>query len=160
MPETSPQKRSVSRSPRRGDNAQKNLQNNNLPNGVKFKKEIGKLGQNPVFCQVTEFKGKMRVDIREYYTDNNGDLKPGRRGNSLDAEVYEKLSEIELDIADCLANKTEKKFVLSELKTKQKCVAVNAFKGKWGVDVRDYYNDNGDWKHGILNGAIIVTVYN
>ena len=29
---------------------------------------------------VRQFKGKTMVDIREYYEDSNGDIKPGRKG--------------------------------------------------------------------------------
>ena len=29
---------------------------------------------------VREFKGKIYVDIREFYEDSSGDMKPGRKG--------------------------------------------------------------------------------
>ena len=33
------------------------------------------------FVNVREFRGKVLVDIREYYEPNVGDLKPGKKGN-------------------------------------------------------------------------------
>ena len=32
------------------------------------------------FASVSEFKGKKLVNIREYYQDASGDLKPGKKG--------------------------------------------------------------------------------
>jgi len=40
--------------------------------------QIGKMR----FVSVSEFKGKKLVNIREYYMDNEGETKPGRKGNS------------------------------------------------------------------------------
>lgn len=40
---------------------------------------------------INEFKGKLLIDIREYYTDAAGDMKPGRKGISLQREQWEKL---------------------------------------------------------------------
>ena len=44
--------------------------------------------KNLVYCprQVREFKGKTYVDIREYYTDKNMDMMPGKKGISLNVE--------------------------------------------------------------------------
>ena len=43
---------------------------------------------------INEFKGRMLIDIREYYTDQAGDLKPGRKGISLTREQWEKLTSL------------------------------------------------------------------
>lgn len=51
---------------------------------------------------VREFKGKVYVDIREFYLDNNGDLKPGKKGISLSAPQYQKLKGLIGDIDDAL----------------------------------------------------------
>jgi len=37
---------------------------------------------------VSKFKGKTLVNIREYYTDDIGDLKPGRKGISLSVDQW------------------------------------------------------------------------
>lgn len=35
------------------------------------------------YVTVREFKGRVMVDIREFYEDNSGDLKPGKKGMKL-----------------------------------------------------------------------------
>jgi len=44
---------------------------------------------------VSEFKGSMRVDIREFYNDkDSGDLRPGVKGISLSTTEWEKLKQL------------------------------------------------------------------
>ncbi|XP_054252065.1 activated RNA polymerase II transcriptional coactivator p15-like [Indicator indicator] len=59
--------------------------------------QIGKMRYVRVSC----FKGKVLVDVREFYTDKNGDKKPGRKGIALSAEQWNQLKEIipEIDAA-------------------------------------------------------------
>ncbi|NXF38529.1 TCP4 polymerase, partial [Nyctibius bracteatus] len=59
--------------------------------------QIGKTRYVRVSC----FKGKVLVDIREFYTDQEGDMKPGRKGIALSAEQWNQLKEIipEIDAA-------------------------------------------------------------
>ena len=40
---------------------------------------------------VREFKGKVLIDIREYYEDSDGNLKPGKKGIALQVEQWEAL---------------------------------------------------------------------
>ncbi|KAJ8943526.1 hypothetical protein NQ318_023036 [Aromia moschata] len=42
-------------------------------------------------ARLTEFKGKWYVDIREFYTTNDGDNRPGRKGIMLTMEQWQKL---------------------------------------------------------------------
>ncbi|XP_054714604.1 activated RNA polymerase II transcriptional coactivator p15-like isoform X2 [Uloborus diversus] len=44
------------------------------------------------YVNVREFRGKIMVDIREYY-DSDGDLKPGRKGICLNMEQWNALKE-------------------------------------------------------------------
>ncbi|KFQ04470.1 Activated RNA polymerase II transcriptional coactivator p15, partial [Haliaeetus albicilla] len=59
--------------------------------------QIGKMRYVRVSC----FKGKVLVDIREFYADKEGDMKPGRKGIALSAEQWNQLKEIvpEIDAA-------------------------------------------------------------
>ncbi|NXA42640.1 TCP4 polymerase, partial [Eudromia elegans] len=59
--------------------------------------QIGKMRYVRVSC----FKGKVLVDIREFYVDKEGDTKPGRKGIALSAEQWNQLKEIvpEIDAA-------------------------------------------------------------
>uniref|UniRef100_A0A8C8RU60 Activated RNA polymerase II transcriptional coactivator p15 n=1 Tax=Pelusios castaneus TaxID=367368 RepID=A0A8C8RU60_9SAUR len=56
--------------------------------------QIGKMRYVRVYC----FKGKVLVDIREFYIDKAGDTKPGRKGIALSAEQWNHLKEIIPDI--------------------------------------------------------------
>uniref|UniRef100_A0A8C2TFI4 Activated RNA polymerase II transcriptional coactivator p15 n=1 Tax=Coturnix japonica TaxID=93934 RepID=A0A8C2TFI4_COTJA len=56
--------------------------------------QIGKMRYVRVSC----FKGKVLVDIREFYMDKEGDMKPGRKGIALSAEQWNQLKEIVPDI--------------------------------------------------------------
>ncbi|NXS52862.1 TCP4 polymerase, partial [Brachypteracias leptosomus] len=51
---------------------------------------VGKMCYVKVSC----FKGKVLVDIREFYTDKEGSMKPGRKGIALSAEQWNQLKEI------------------------------------------------------------------
>lgn len=35
------------------------------------------------YVSVRDFKGKVLIDIREYWMDQEGEMKPGRKGNLL-----------------------------------------------------------------------------
>ncbi|NWS46249.1 TCP4 polymerase, partial [Probosciger aterrimus] len=56
---------------------------------------------NTRYVRVSCFKGKVLVDIREFYADKDGDMKPGRKGIALSAEQWNQLKEIipEVDAA-------------------------------------------------------------
>jgi hypothetical protein len=43
------------------------------------------------YVSVSEFRGKKYVNIREYYNDASGDLKPGRKGIALNEEQWKNL---------------------------------------------------------------------
>lgn len=44
------------------------------------------------------FRNKVRVDIREYYLDDQGEKRPGKKGISLSLEEYKKLKDCMDDI--------------------------------------------------------------
>ena len=41
-----------------------------------------------------KFRGKARVDIREFYQADGGTLMPGKKGISLSLEDYQKLKDL------------------------------------------------------------------
>ena len=49
---------------------------------------------NNRFITVSEFRGKTRVDIREFYLNDEGEKKPGKKGISLSLQEWEKLKEL------------------------------------------------------------------
>lgn len=45
------------------------------------------------FVTVSTFKSRVHVDIREFYVDDAGERKPGKKGISLTREEWDKLKE-------------------------------------------------------------------
>ncbi|KAM9331212.1 activated RNA polymerase II transcriptional coactivator p15-like [Gastrophryne carolinensis] len=60
--------------------------------------QIGKMR----YVSVRDFKGKVLIDIREYFMDQQGDMKPGRKGISLNPEQWNQLKEQMSDIDDAI----------------------------------------------------------
>ncbi|CAD7680020.1 unnamed protein product [Nyctereutes procyonoides] len=54
------------------------------------------------YVSVRDFKGKVLNDIREYWMDPEGEMKPGRRGISLNLEQWSQLKEQISDIDDAV----------------------------------------------------------
>ena len=46
------------------------------------------------FVSINTFRGKLMVDIREFYQDDSGELKPGKKGISLSEDQWEALKKI------------------------------------------------------------------
>lgn len=46
---------------------------------------------NNRYLTVSEFKNKVRVDIREYYMNDAGERKPGKKGISLSLDEWKKV---------------------------------------------------------------------
>jgi hypothetical protein len=63
---------------------------------------ISKSGNNERRVTVSRFKGKARVDIREYYTNEDGAVLPGRKGISLDADQWKKIMSFQELIGEAL----------------------------------------------------------
>ncbi|PSN31161.1 RNA polymerase II transcriptional coactivator [Blattella germanica] len=53
------------------------------------------------FVKVREFKGKVYVDIREFY-ESDGELKPGKKGISLSMVQWQKLKSFVEEIDDAI----------------------------------------------------------
>ncbi|OCU02624.1 hypothetical protein XELAEV_18008388mg [Xenopus laevis] len=60
--------------------------------------QIGKMR----FVSVRDFKGKVLIDVREYFMDQAGEMKPGRKGISLNPEQWNQLKEQMSDIDDAI----------------------------------------------------------
>ena len=45
-------------------------------------------------AKIQKFKGKARVDLREYYQGGDGELLPGKKGISLSLEDYQRVKEL------------------------------------------------------------------
>ncbi|XP_015672501.1 activated RNA polymerase II transcriptional coactivator p15 isoform X1 [Protobothrops mucrosquamatus] len=60
--------------------------------------QIGKMR----YVNVRDFKGKVLIDIREYWMDQEGEMKPGRKGISLNPEQWSQLKEQISDIDEAV----------------------------------------------------------
>uniref|UniRef100_A0A069DP17 Putative rna polymerase ii transcriptional coactivator n=1 Tax=Panstrongylus megistus TaxID=65343 RepID=A0A069DP17_9HEMI len=56
---------------------------------------------NKRFAKVRSFRGKLMIDIREFYEDN-GEMKPGKKGICLQVAQWKKLCEIMPEIEDAV----------------------------------------------------------
>ncbi|NP_001290615.1 activated RNA polymerase II transcriptional coactivator p15 [Esox lucius] len=54
------------------------------------------------YVSVREFKGKCLIDIREYWMNQDGDMKPGKKGISLNPEQWNQLKDQISDIDDAI----------------------------------------------------------
>ncbi|XP_022648729.1 activated RNA polymerase II transcriptional coactivator p15-like [Varroa jacobsoni] len=64
--------------------------------------ELSKMRQ----VSVSDFKGKLFVNIREYYEDSNGETRPGKKGIALSIDQWEKLKEHMVDIDKAIKAKS------------------------------------------------------
>ncbi|XP_066510012.1 activated RNA polymerase II transcriptional coactivator p15-like [Hoplias malabaricus] len=60
--------------------------------------QIGKMR----YVSVRDFKGKVLIDIREYWMDQAGEMKPGKKGISLNPEQWNQLKEQMSDIDEAI----------------------------------------------------------
>ncbi|KAL0979922.1 hypothetical protein UPYG_G00191610 [Umbra pygmaea] len=54
------------------------------------------------YVSVREFKGKCLIDIREYWMNQDGDMKPGKKGISLNPEQWNQLKDQISEIDDAI----------------------------------------------------------
>eukprot|EP00127_Corallochytrium_limacisporum_P007276 Clim_evm17s246 gene=Clim_evmTU17s246 len=52
--------------------------------------------------QVKSFRGRVMVDIREYYLTDDGDMRPGKKGLSLPLDQWRTMQSIMPDIEDAI----------------------------------------------------------
>ncbi|KAF7644985.1 hypothetical protein LDENG_00212650 [Lucifuga dentata] len=60
--------------------------------------QIGKMR----YVSVRDFKGKVLVDVREYWMNQDGEMKPGKKGISLNPEQWNQLKEQISDIDEAI----------------------------------------------------------
>lgn len=59
--------------------------------------------QGKKLVKVREFKGKVYIDIREFY-EKNGELLPGKKGISLTPELWRKLLSLGDEINETISS--------------------------------------------------------
>ncbi|XP_034025623.1 SUB1 regulator of transcription b [Thalassophryne amazonica] len=54
------------------------------------------------YVSVRDFKGKVLIDIREYWMNEDGEMKPGKKGISLNPEQWNQLKDQISEIDDAI----------------------------------------------------------
>ena len=65
--------------------------------------EFRKNSQEVVRVSLTEFKGHQLLDLRVYYEDDAGELKPSRKGVALSVDLYAELRKAVLKAGEVLS---------------------------------------------------------
>ncbi|XP_072288833.1 activated RNA polymerase II transcriptional coactivator p15-like [Eucyclogobius newberryi] len=60
--------------------------------------QIGKMR----YVSVRDFKGKVLIDVREYWMNQDGEMKPGKKGIALNPEQWNQLKEQISDIDEAI----------------------------------------------------------
>jgi len=50
------------------------------------------------YVGVSEFRGKKLISIREYYTTDDGEMRPGKKGISLTVDQWKKFKTVIKDV--------------------------------------------------------------
>uniref|UniRef100_A0A1D2A640 DEK-C domain-containing protein n=1 Tax=Auxenochlorella protothecoides TaxID=3075 RepID=A0A1D2A640_AUXPR len=89
-----------------------------------------------VYAAVRDWHGRVGVDIRQYYTDKEGQLKPGFKGLALSPQGWGLLSQALPNLCKRLDARTSGDAV--ELDKNQRA-SVSEFKGTWALDLRQWH---------------------
>ncbi|KAM9821545.1 SUB1 regulator of transcription b isoform X1 [Syngnathus typhle] len=72
-----------------------------LPMSFQYIQYLPKIGRMR-YVSVRDFKGKVLIDIREYWTNPDGDMKPGKKGIALNPEQWNQLKDQISEIDDAI----------------------------------------------------------
>lgn len=93
---------------------------------------------------ISDFKGTHYCNIREYY-EKDGKQLPGKKGISLPQEQFLKLEQHAQELTEALTDKNDGFSVALSNKRK---ASISSFSNKWGVDIREWYEKDGEEKPG------------
>ena len=107
---------------------------------------------------VRQWKGSTLVDIREYYqAGGEGPYKPGKKGISLSSAQWRTLDanvdKLANAIEACEASGEEQ--LVCEMSKTRKCT-VSKYQGKVLVNIREYYEKDGEMRPGMKGTSLMV----
>nr|XP_046242063.1 SUB1 regulator of transcription b [Scatophagus argus]XP_046242064.1 SUB1 regulator of transcription b [Scatophagus argus]XP_046242065.1 SUB1 regulator of transcription b [Scatophagus argus]XP_046242066.1 SUB1 regulator of transcription b [Scatophagus argus] len=91
-----PEKRT--KKPKSGESSKPGSSSRGNSNGDDNMFQIGKMR----YVSVRDFKGKVLIDIREYWMNQDGEMKPGKKGISLNPEQWNQLKDQISEIDDAI----------------------------------------------------------
>merc|ERR1711992_4868 len=98
------------------------------------------------FLKVREYKGKRLADIWEHY-EKEGELCPGKKGISLNASQWESLFSSIDQVASAYESK-DLTYLLKLTSNGLRRAVIKEYKGKYYVDIREWYEKDGDTRPG------------
>lgn len=118
--------------------------------------------REPIRVAVSAFKGERRFDIRHYYRDDADELAPTQSGVSVKlAEAPILVGAIEAAVSGGESGQVPIEHYNPIF------VKVSEFKGKTRLDIRHYYQKDGEWlptRKGVnlplVNGSALITACN
>ncbi|TDH12380.1 hypothetical protein EPR50_G00045890 [Perca flavescens] len=84
--------------PKSGESSKPGGSSKGSGNGDDNMFQIGKMR----YVSVRDFKGKVLIDIREYWMNQDGEMKPGKKGISLNPEQWNQLKDQISEIDDAM----------------------------------------------------------
>ena len=91
---------------------------------------------------VNKFKDKPMISIREFFNNKKGELQPGFKGIAMLPEHFNKLHSSINDIDDAIKSGNINTPIVS-ISKKQK-VTISSYKGNTYVDLREFYEKEGE----------------
>lgn len=67
--------------------------------------EFEKNPRNTIRASTSDYRGQKRIDVRMWYKDEQGELKPSKQGISLPIEMFGSLKKLILDLEQALLEK-------------------------------------------------------
>lgn len=112
------------------------------PKMNELKIEVPKSAGQPLYVATSEFRGQVRLDVREYYEAPTGELSPSKKGVNLLMDDGVRMAEA----IETVINGAEKSVMIDADVRNPIFVSVSWYKGQKRLDVRHYYDANGEWK--------------
>lgn len=112
-----------------------------------LKVEVDCIARNPVFASIGEYRGQKRLDLRHYYTGDDGRLHPTKKGISVPLDSAMELI-VALEGVTPPADGAETLVQVAIDVREPVHIKVAPYKKVMRLDVRHYYQEDGELKPG------------
>ena len=92
------------------------------------------------FIMVSEFRGRVYIDTREFFYDESGELRPSKKGIALKLDEWKKLIAAKEKINSSLTRKRNEEETKIELRH-NRFASVSNYKGCQYANIREFYTD-------------------
>jgi hypothetical protein len=112
-----------------------------------FRVEVQCAARNPIFVSISEYRREKRLDVRHYYTGDDGRLHPTKKGISIPLDSAMELV-VALEEASPPRDNTATLVQVSIDVREPICIKIAPYKNVMRLDVRHYYEEAGELKPG------------